>query len=379
MRCKAKHLLTAVSAGGLSMLSTLSIAEQPAKSIYNMTEGVSRNSEIAFDLHMLMFWACVAIGIVVFGVMFYAMIFHRKSRGAKASNFHESTALEIMWTIVPFVILILMAVPATSGLKEMYNTDDSDMEIVVTGYQWKWKYEYLGEDVSFFSSLSTPREQINNEAPKGEHYLLEVDEPLVLPTNHKVKFIVSSNDVIHSWWVPDLGVKRDAVPGYSRDAWTETDQPGTYRGVCAELCGKDHGFMPIVVVVKPEAEYKVWLAEKKRKAAIIKELTKKKFTFDELYANGEQVYNKNCMSCHGAKGEGGVGKAIAGSAIAMGPIEQHIDIIVNGSANNAMMGAFGEQLSEADIAAVITYQRNAFGNNMGDELQPIDILNFKEK
>jgi cytochrome c oxidase subunit 2 len=363
---------------GSLLMSTQALAEESGRSTINMPIGVTPVSTDVYGLHMIMFWWCVGIGVVVFGVMFYSMIVHRKANGAKAANFHESTALEIVWTVLPFIILFAMAYPATKSLIKLYDTSESEVDIVVTGYQWFWKYEYLDEEVSFFSRLSTPQEQIYNKAPKGENYLLEVDEPLVVPVNKKVRFLVTSNDVIHAWWVPDLAVKRDAIPGYINESWAKIEKPGLYRGVCAELCGKDHGFMPIVVKAVPEAEYVTWLADRREQAEKVKALTSKTFTLDELMVQGEQVYGKACLACHGANGEGGVGKAIAGSPIATGDIAAHLDVVINGSKVNPAMAAFKDTLSEVDTAAVITYQRNAFGNSTGDSVQPIDILNFKQ-
>jgi cytochrome c oxidase subunit 2 len=347
----------------------------------NMTRGVTEVSRNTYDLHMLIFWICVGIGILVFGVMFYSMWAHRKSKGYQAAQFHESTAVELAWTIVPTIILVLMAIPATKTLYDIYDTKEADLDIMITGYQWKWKYDYLGSDVSYFSNLTTPRTQINNQLPKNENYLLEVDEPLVLPVNKKVRFLITANDVIHSWWVPDLAVKKDAIPGFINESWTRIDEPGIYRGQCAELCGKDHGFMPIVVKAVPEAEYTAWLGERAAGAARARELTEKTFTFDELYAEGEKVYNRTCAACHQPNGKGvpGAFPAIAGSLIATGPLDGHMSMVINGSQKNPAMQAFGAQMSEVELAAVITYQRNAFGNNMGDTVQPIDILNFKNK
>ncbi|MCX2778471.1 cytochrome c oxidase subunit II [Microbulbifer thermotolerans] len=347
----------------------------------NMRQGVTEVAQSTYDLHMLIFWICVAIGVLVFGVMFYSMWRHRKSRGYKAAQFHESTIVELVWTIIPTLILIGMAVPATKTLYDIYDTEEADIDIMVTGYQWKWKYDYLGSDVSFFSNLSTPRTQIDNRQPKSEHYLLEVDEPLVIPVNKKVRFLLTANDVIHSWWVPELAVKKDAIPGFINEAWARVDEPGIYRGQCAELCGKDHGFMPIVVKAVPEAEYNAWLSERAEAAAKMKALTEKTFTFDELFARGEQVYNRTCAACHQPNGQGvpGAFPAIAGSKIATGPLEGHLNIVIYGSKVNPAMQAFGQQLSEVDLAAVITYQRNAFGNDMGDTVQPVDILNFKNQ
>ncbi|MFC6633916.1 cytochrome c oxidase subunit II [Microbulbifer taiwanensis] len=347
----------------------------------NMTQGVTEVAQTTYNLHMLIFWICVVIGVVVFGVMFYSMWRHRKSKGYKAAQFHESTAVELAWTIVPTIILILMAIPATKTLYDIYDTQEADLDIMITGYQWKWKYDYLGSEVSFFSNLSTPRTQIDNQQPKSANYLLEVDEPLVVPVGKKIRFLITANDVIHAWWVPELAVKKDAIPGFINESWTRIDEPGLYRGQCAELCGKDHGFMPIVVKAVPQAEYDSWLGERAESTAKMKALTEKTFTFDELFAQGEKVYNRACAACHQPNGQGvpGVFPAIAGSKVAMGPLDAHLSMVIHGSPNNPAMQAFGPQLSEVDLAAVITYQRNAFGNDMGDTVQPIDILNFKNK
>jgi cytochrome c oxidase subunit 2 len=358
--------------------SVQALEEAVQRSTWNMPEGVTPISQEVYGLHMTMFWWCVGIGVVVFGVLFYSMIVHRKSNGAKASNFHDSLGLEITWTILPFVILIIMAIPATSSLVKLYDTSESDVDIVVTGYQWYWGYEYLDEDVKIISRLNTPQDQIRNEAPKGANYLMEVDEPLVIPINKKVRFLVTSNDVIHAWWVPALAVKRDAIPGYINESWAKIDTPGIYRGVCAELCGAQHGFMPIVVKAVEEEEYIAYLSERKELATKIKELANKTFSLEELMVQGEAVYGQACVACHGVNGEGGVGAAIAGSAIANGDIAAHIDIIVNGSKNNALMGAYRDTMSEVDIASVITFQRNSFGNKTGDVVQPIDILKYKQ-
>ena len=343
----------------------------------NMTEGVTAVSQEVFSLHMLIFWICCAIGVVVFGAMFISMFLHRKSRGAVAANFHESTALEFVWTIIPFVILIGMAFPATKTLIKIYDHEDPDVDVLVTAYQWKWKYEYPGQGVSFFSNLSTPKDQITGDAEKGEHYLLEVDEPLVIPVGKKVRFLVTAADVIHSWWVPDLAVKRDAIPGYINAAWTYVEEPGVYRGQCAELCGKDHGFMPIEVHAVSQEDYDAWISVKQAKALEIAEAAKQTLTFDELYAQGDAVYQAKCAACHGGSGEGGVGKAIKGSAVATGELSTHFDVVINGVAGTAMQ-SFSEQLTPVEAAAVITFQRNAYGNNMGDIVQPIDVVNFKQ-
>ncbi len=345
-----------------------------AEYMFNLMEGVTDISHRVYDLHMLVFWICVVVCVGVFAVLIYSIMTHRKSKGAVPATFHESTTVEIIWTTIPFLILVGMAVPATTTLLALEDTRDADMSIQVTGYQWKWKYDYLDEDISFFSVLTTPREQITGDAPKGETYLMDVDNPVVVPINKKIRFLITSNDVIHSWWVPDLGWKQDAVPGFINDAWTELKEPGTYRGKCAELCGKDHGFMPIVLIAKTEEDYAAWVAEQKGAAAAEVEAATQTWTMDDLMARGESVYNTNCAACHQPNGQGipGVFPAIAGSAIATGDVTGHTDIVMNGKAGTAMQ-AFGAQLNDVDLAAVITYQRNAFGNDAGDMVQPSDV------
>jgi cytochrome c oxidase subunit 2 len=346
----------------------------------NMSPGVTSIGAEIYDLHMLIMIICVVIGIGVFGVMFYSIIYHRKSRGVVPSQFHESTKVEVAWTVVPFLILIGMAVPATSTLLEVYDNDDAELDILITGYQWKWKYEYLdenGENVSFFSNLATPQEEIYNTDQKGEHYLLEVDEPLVIPVNTKVRFLVTANDVIHSWWVPEIAVKRDAIPGFINETWTKVPEEGIYRGQCTELCGAYHGFMPVVVHAVSREEFDAWMGSKRADKAAQVAASAVDLSLDELMSKGESVYNSQCLACHGAQGEGGVGKAIAGSAIALGDVGTHLDVGIKGVSGTAMQ-AYGSQLSDVDMAAVITYQRNAFGNNTGDVIQPSDVVNHKQ-
>lgn len=345
----------------------------------NMPAGVTDVSRSVFDLHMAIFWICVVIGALVFGVMFYSMFAHRRSRRPHSSNFHENTRVEVLWTVIPLLILVGMAVPATRTLIHIYDSSESDVDIQITGYQWKWHYKYLGEDVEFFSNLTTPREQINNQAPKGEHYLLEVDEPLVIPTGAKVRFLITAADVIHSWWVPQLAVKKDAIPGFINESWTRVEEPGIYRGQCTELCGKDHGFMPVVVDVRSPEDYAIWLAEKKAEAAKLAELTSKEWTLEELSERGEQVYRTACVACHQASGEGmpPTFPALKGSPMVTQDIEAHLDIVVNGKPGTSM-AAFGKQLSEVDLAAVITYERNAWGNDTGEMVTPKDVLDFKQ-
>ncbi len=384
--CSEAKRLFQLALGPVMMLLTLASAGASAdeeRSSVNMMPGVTEIGNSIFDLHMTILWICVIIGVLVFGVMFYSIFYHRKSRGVTPATFHESTTVEIAWTIVPFFILIGMAVPATSTLLEVYDFDDAEMDIMITGYQWKWKYEYLpaegdsADSVAFFSNLRTAQSEIYNDEAKGEHYLLEVDEPLVLPVNTKVRFLVTANDVIHSWWVPELAVKKDAIPGFINEAASTPTKEGIYRGQCSELCGKDHGFMPIVVHVVSEEEYAQWLGKKQAEASQIKELMAQNFTMDELMERGQSVYERNCLACHGSNGEGGVGTAIAGSSIATGELGGHLNVGVNGIAGSAMQ-AFGGQINDVEMAAVITFQRNAFGNNMGDMVQPIDVFKYKQ-
>jgi cytochrome c oxidase subunit 2 len=358
-----------------------------AQNQINMPTGVSDAGAVItelgaeiYGLHMLIFWISVAIGVGVFGIMLYSIYAHRKSRGVKPSQFHEHTGVEIAWTVIPFFILVGMAVPATSTLLEVYDNDDAELSILVTGYQWKWKYEYLdadGENISFFSNLATSQEQIYNTDVKGENYLLEVDQPLVIPVDTKVRFLITASDVIHSWWVPEIAVKRDAIPGFINEAWTRVLAEGVYRGQCTELCGSYHGFMPVEVHVVSQDEFNDWTVSKRGAAAADAALATQELSVDDLMARGADIYNASCLACHGAKGEGGLGNAIAGSAIAMGGVDSHLNVIVNGVAGTAMQ-AFGAQLSDVDVAAVTTYQRNAFGNNTGDVVQASDVVSYKE-
>jgi cytochrome c oxidase subunit 2 len=332
-----------------------------------------------YDLHTVILIFCVVIFIGVFGTMFYALWKHRKSVGHKAEEFHENAMVEVVWTIIPFIILIGMAYPATKTVLAMKDTASSDMTIKATGYQWKWRYDYLNEDISFYSNLSTPRDQIENQAPKGEHYLLEVDNPMVVPVGKRVRILATADDVIHSWWVPAFGVKQDGIPGFVRDAWFKVETPGTYRGQCAELCGKDHGFMPIVVEAVTEDKYKEWVAQQQGKktqaSAASAADANKTYTLDELKAAGEKVYGKTCVACHMPNGQGmpPTFPALSGGKIATGPIAGHIDIVVNGSKKNPAMVAWKNQLSDLEIAAVITYERNSLGNKVGDMVQPKQI------
>ncbi|MCY9804205.1 cytochrome c oxidase subunit II [Vibrio scophthalmi] len=354
-------------------------AEEP---VLNMTQGVTQISGQVYDLHMLIFYICCAIALIVFGAMFYSIFKHRKSKGAVAAHFHESTKVEIIWTVIPIIILIAMAIPATKTLVAMEDTTQSDLTVKITGSQWKWHYSYFGEEVEFFSLLATSQKQIDGIEAKGAHYLLEVDNPLVLPINRKIRFLMTSDDVIHSWWVPDFAVKKDTIPGFINEAWTRIDKPGVYRGQCAELCGRAHGFMPIVVHAMEEDDYDAWLSDQKVQLALAKEQAAQALgsvlTLEELMLEGEQIYVERCAVCHQANGEGihGAFPAIKGSAVVTGDLDAHISTIVNGVAGTAMQ-SFSNQLTEQEIAAVITYQRNGFENNTGDVVQAADINAFK--
>ena len=347
----------------------------------NLPAGVTPDSHDIHDLHMTILWICVAIGVLVYGILIYSLIHHRKSKGVVPATFHENTKLEIVWTIIPFLILIAMAVPATKVMIKVYDTSASDMTIKVTGYQWKWRYTYLDEGIDFFSSLdakSNEARQLGSKLDPAtvEHYLLNVDKPMVIPANTKIRILLTAADVLHAWWVPEFGWKKDAIPGFVTDGWIKVETPGVYRGQCAELCGRDHGFMPIVVVVKTEADYKQWVAEQKGKQEANKVDASKPLTTDELMVKGKEVYAANCAACHLADGEGVAGAfpAIKGSKVALGPLADHVKLVLHGKAT---MPAFKDQINDVETAAVVTYQRNAFGNNKGDSIQPADIQAYK--
>ncbi|HCZ49370.1 MAG TPA: cytochrome c oxidase subunit II [Gammaproteobacteria bacterium] len=361
--------LLALSAGGLCAGTAQAGYEM------NLVRGVTDASRTAYDLHMISLWVCVVIGVVVFGAMFYALFAFRKSRGAVAANFHENTTVEVIWTAIPVLILIAMAAPATKALLTLEDTSNSELTIKVTGYQWRWQYEYIDQDVSFFSNLAaSSRDAVKANPAAVENYLLEVDEPLVVPVDTRIRFVFTSNDVIHSWWVPALGWKQDTVPGFISDAWTSIPEPGVYRGQCAELCGKDHGFMPIVVEAKTQEDYDAWLETKKAEAEAAKSGADREWTMDELVERGKEVYGTYCVACHQANGQGipPAFPSLVGAPLTTGPIEGHVDIVLNGKAGTAMQ-AFAGQLNDVDLAAVITYERNAFGNTMGDLVQPSQI------
>jgi cytochrome c oxidase subunit 2 len=368
-----------LAAAVLGLASATALGQEPR---LNMTRGATEISRQVFDLHMTIFYICVAIGAIVFGLMFWSIIRHRKSRGVVPAQFHGSMKVELVWTAIPVLILVAMAVPATRTLVAMEDASASELTVLVTGSQWKWHYKYLDYPIEFYSVLATPRVQIANEAEKDPDYLMAVDKPLVLPTGKKVRFLLTSDDVIHSWWVPDFAIKKDAVPGFINETWTRVDQPGLYYGKCAELCGRDHGFMPVAVVVKTPEEFEAWTVAQVALAeqAKAESASAGPMAMDELMALGQKVYDSACVACHQASGEGlpGVFPGLKGSAIATGDAAAHLHIVLFGKAGTAMQ-AFGKQLSAKELAAVITYERNAWGNVKGDMVQPADITAAIEK
>jgi cytochrome c oxidase subunit 2 len=349
----------------------------------NMPRGVTSQSMMSYQLHMVILWVCVVIGVLVFSAMFISIVLHRKSKAHEAAQFTHSMKAEIIWTLIPVLILIVMAVPATKALIHMEVAPETEMTIKITGFQWRWKYEYVEDDIQFISSLhadsNAARRLASGTNPDSvENYLLEVDKPLVLPANTKIKFLITADDVIHSWWVPALGWKRDAIPGFINEAWTEIMEPGVYRGQCAELCGKDHGFMPIVLNVLPRAEYELWTQQQRQGMAREQAETERLWTREELMKQGENVYAAQCATCHQADGQGlaPAFPALAGSGVANGPLNDNIEIVLHGREGTAMQ-AWGTMLTETDIAAALTYTRNAFGNETGDVVQPRTIARIK--
>jgi len=351
----------------------------------NMPYGVSTISHEIYDLHMACFYICCVIGAIVFGVLLYSLIVFRKSTGAKSAHFHEHLWVEIIWTTIPFLILVALAVPATIVLQHIHNTDQSKLTVKITGYQWKWRYEYLDQGISFFSILSTPQAQINNQAPKDEWYLLEVDHPLVVPVNTKVRLLVTADDVIHAWWVPELGVKQDAIPGFINENWFYVTKPGTYRGQCGELCGVNHGFMPIVVQAVSQEDFAKWVSAHRTAMKAPEKL--QPMTQSQLLTLGKKEYEKNCAMCHQNNGTGlpPTFPPLKRSRIVAGPVAANIPFVLQGVPGTAMQ-AFGEQLDDTTIAAIITYTRNSWGNdvinirhNNAIVVQPSDVAAARQK
>ncbi len=378
----AKRLIhTLMAAAGLLVAgSTFAVNDMvggPAVHQLNFQTPVTAIAADIYQLHVWMIAICVVIFIAVFGVMFYSILKHRKSLGHKSASFHESATVEIAWTVVPFLIVVLMALPATKTVVAMKDTSNADITIKATGMQWKWGYDYIkgeGEGISFLSALSTPRDLIETSGAKPDNYLLEVDNELVVPVNKKIRIVTTANDVIHAWGVPAFGVKQDAIPGFVRDTWFKAEKVGVYRGNCYELCGKEHAFMPIVVNVVSDADYAKWVAEKKKAMAATADDPNKTWTATELAARGEKVYAANCAACHQANGAGvpPAFPALAGSQVVNGPQDGQIGILLNGK--NAMP-SWKSTLSDTEIAAVITYTRNSFGNKAEDNIvQPAEVL-----
>ena len=377
----------ALTAGIPALAQTAASPGRPVEFELNLQPPVTQIATEIYNLHTWMMVVCMVIFVAVFGVMFYSIFKHRRSVGHKAATFHESTAVEIAWTVVPFLIVIGMALPATKTVVGMKDTSNADITIKATGMQWKWGYDYLkgdGEGISFLSNLSTPRSQVGSPGveptvARGENYLIEVDNEVVVPVNKKIRIVLTANDVIHAWSVPAFGVKQDAIPGFVRDTWFKSTQIGTFRGQCAELCGKEHAFMPIVVKVVSDEDYKVWVDGKKKDMAALAEDPSKVWTIDELKTKGEKVYSANCAVCHQASGKGVPGSfaALDGSPVVNGPKAEQLMVLLNGKKSGkfaAEMPAW-KQLSDSDIAAVITYTRNNWSNKAAENIvQPAEVM-----
>ena len=348
---------------------------------WNLRPAGSKLAEDIHDLHEYVMLLCTVIFIGVFSFMFYSVYAHRKSQGHKAAQFHENTTIEILWTVIPALILIGIAWPTTRTVVAQKDTSNPDLTIKVTGYQWKWGYDYVkgeGEGISFISTLSTPREQIENKAEKGPNYLLEVDNELIVPVGKKVRILTTAADVIHSWWVPAFGAKQDAMPGFIRDLWFRAREPGTFRSQCVELCGKEHGFMPIVVTVVSQDEYTKWVGDQMKLIAAKADDPTKQYTLDELKKRGEQVYAKNCVVCHQATGKGTppAFPPLDGSKVVLGPKEGQIHTVLDGVVKNGAptaMVAWSKQLNDTEIASVVTYTRNNWSNKTGEVIQPAEV------
>lgn len=365
MKLKGFLLACAMLMGGSVAAQVKDMPGGPGVNQLNLDVGVTEIARNVAWLHWMMLIICLVIFLGVFGVMFYSIWAHRKSKGAKPATFHEHIGVEVAWTVIPFLIVIGMALPATRTVVAMKDTSGSDMTVKVTGYQWNWGYEYLdgpAEGVRYMSNLSTPLAQIENREPKGEFYLMEVDNPLVVPVGKKVRVVVTAADVIHSWMVPAFGVKQDAIPGFLRDTWFRAEQVGEYRGQCAELCGKDHAFMPIVVKVVSEADYAAWASGEQKKLAALADDPNKAWTPEELVGRGQQIYASQCVACHQANGKGvpGAFPALDGSKIVAGPMADHINVMLKGVPGTAMQSF--AQLNDVELAGLITYVRQSWGN-----------------
>ncbi|HQQ71203.1 MAG TPA: cytochrome c oxidase subunit II [Alicycliphilus sp.] len=379
----ASLLLVSFASWGTAAQAVQDLPGGPAVNQLNLHPPVTKIAEAQHELHWMLLIICTIIFIGVFGVMFYYIWHHRKSRGAKAANFHESTAIEITWTVVPFLIVIAMAAPATKVIVAQKDTTNAELTIKVTGYQWKWGYDYLngeGEGIGFLSTLDSSQRALSNAGtPEGDNYLLKVDNPLVVPVNKKVRVITTANDVIHSWMVPSFGVKQDAIPGFVRDTWFRAEKAGDYYGQCVELCGKEHAYMPIHVKVLPQAEYTAWVTEQQKQAAARLDDPSKVWALADLQARGAKVYAANCAACHQANGKGaGPIKPLDGSAIVTNVDHaRQIQVVLKGAANGAMPS--WKALSDTDLAAVVTYTKNAWSNKTGQLVQPAEIVALRGK
>ena len=369
---------------GAMLLGSMALAMDdlpggPAVNGINLQPPVTKIAAEQMWLHNMMLIICLVIFIAVFSVMFYSIIKHRKSRGAVPANFHESVKVEIAWTVVPFIIVICMALPATKVVVAMKDTTNADLTVKVTGYQWKWGYDYVkgeGEGIGFLSTLDVGQREMSNAGkPSGDDYLLKVDNPLVVPVGKKIRIITTASDVIHSWGVPAFGVKQDAIPGFVRDTWFKADQVGDFHGQCVELCGKEHAYMPIHVRVLSEADYSAWVAGKKKEMAAKADDPSKTFTLEELLARGEKVYAGNCAACHRPDGKGaGPVKPLDGSAVVLSDKhEDQILTVLNGRVDKGMP-SWKSALNDTEIAAVITYTKNNWSNKTGQVVQPAEVV-----
>ena len=375
----------------IGVTALVALISLPAMASYdvNIPQPASPIADQIYGLHMYILWVCATIFVVVFGMMFYSIFKFRKSNGAKPDvNFHESTLIEIIWTIIPFIILIAIAVPATKTVLQMKDTSNPDMTIKVTGFQWGWRYDYNAENFGFYSNLSTPWSQIGQPGTasteaKGKDYLLEVDNALVVPVGKRIRLLITSNDVIHGWYVPQLGINQYGIPGFIKDVWFTAESVGTFKGQCSQICGKLHGYMPIAVIVKSETDYAKWVEESRAKwstnaltavaPAAPPEDDGKIFTMAEAKDKGEKIYAANCVACHQANGKGlpPAFPSLAGSKTVLGTSDLQINVLLNGRAGTAMQSF--ARLSNSEIATVITYTKNSFGNSVGKVIQPADI------
>jgi cytochrome c oxidase subunit II len=350
----------------------------PAVNQLNLHPPVSPVAVEQAWLHWYIMIICIVIFIAVFGVMFYSIFKHRKSKGAKAASFHESVTVEIAWTVVPFVIVIGMALPATKTVVAMKDTTNADLTIKVTGYQWKWGYDYVrgeGEGIGFLSTLDPAQREMSDSGhpPPVDDYLLKVDHPLVVPVDKKIRIITTASDVIHAFFVPSLGIQETALPGFVRSGWFRAEKVGTYYGQCSQLCGKEHSYMPIQVKVLSQADYTAWVDGQKKALAALADDPAKEWKLDELLARGEKVFAGNCVVCHGAQGQGGVGKKLDGSPTVLDADKaKQIGVLLNGQ-NNGAMPAW-KQLSDTELAAVITYTKNSWTNKTGQIVQPAEVV-----